>query len=155
RPDLETVWLQLVLAARDCGRGPTAFEAARRHATAFPGAEALWPLALEALVPAGDPEMAWAAAESSLAGGRRNAPLMINAGTAAWMAGRTDLARSRWREAAALDPSDPLALHNLGMLALEQGDTASARGYLQQALAADPAFAPSRRALQGLPHRSD
>ncbi|MFO7949765.1 MAG: hypothetical protein R6U36_05275 [Candidatus Fermentibacteraceae bacterium] len=155
RPDLETVWLQLVLAARDCGRGRMAFEAAGRHARTFPDAEALWPLALEALVPAGDPEMAWAAAESSLAGGRRNAPLMINAGTAAWMAGRTDLARSRWREAAALDPSDPLALHNLGMLALEQGDTASARGYLQQALAADPAFAPSRRALQGLPHRSD
>ena len=150
RPDLETVWLQLVLAARDCGRGRTAFEAARHHARTFHDAEKLWPLALEALVPAGDPEMAWAAAESSLAGGRRNAPLMINAGTAAWMAGRPDLARSRWREAAALDPSAPLPLHNLGMLALERGDTASARGYLQDALDVDPAFEASRRALNGL-----
>jgi tetratricopeptide (TPR) repeat protein len=150
RPDLETVWLQLVLAARDCGRGRTAFEAARRHARTFPDAEELWPLALEALVPDGDPGLAWAAAESSLAGGRRNAPLMINAGTAAWMAARPDLARSRWREAAALDPSDPLALHNLGMLALEEGDTASASGYLQEALDVDPTFEASRRALDGL-----
>jgi tetratricopeptide (TPR) repeat protein len=150
RPDLETVWLQLVLAARDCGRGRTAFEAARRHARTFPDAEELWPLALEALVPDGDPGLAWAAAESSLAGGRRNAPLMINAGTAAWMAARPDLARSRWREAAALDPSDPLALHNLGMLALEEGDTSSARGYLQEALDVDPTFEASRRALDGL-----
>ncbi len=150
RPDLETVWLQLVLVARDFGRGRTAFEAARRHAEAFPDAEKLWPLALEALVPGGDPDLAWAAAESSLAGGRRNAPLLTNAATAAWMTGRTGLADSLYRGAVSLNPGNPLPLHNMGMIRLEEGDTAAARRCLQDALELDPGFRPARRALESL-----
>lgn len=55
--------------------------------------------------------------------------------------GRTDAAEARWRRALELDQDFPPALNNLGMLAAQRGDLATALGLLQRAATKAPEHA--------------
>ena len=147
RPDVETVWLQLVLVARDLDDPELAMEAAEGHQEVFPDSPGLWYLALEACVPVGDPRDAWICAERALASGDTLFFGLVNAGTAAWMNGFTGLAMERYLRAADMDPSSPLPWYNMGMVMLETGDGESALYYMGRALEADSGFTPAMDVL--------
>jgi tetratricopeptide (TPR) repeat protein len=147
RPDVETVWLQLALVARDLDDPELAMKAAEGHQELFPDSPGLWYLALEACVPGGEPRYAWICAERALAGGDTLFSGLINAGTAAWMNGFTGLAMERYLRAADMDPSSPLPWYNMGMVMLDSGDGESAVYYMGRALDADSGFAPAGEVL--------
>jgi tetratricopeptide (TPR) repeat protein len=53
-------------------------------------------------------------------------------------AGRLDEAEALYLEATRLEPGNPLAIHYLGVLAMQRGDLARSAGLMRQALAARP-----------------
>jgi predicted O-linked N-acetylglucosamine transferase (SPINDLY family) len=63
---------------------------------------------------------------------------LLDAAYAAHRAGWLDEAERRYRELLARRPGDPAALHHLGLLAHQRGDTAAGLALLDQALAAEP-----------------
>jgi tetratricopeptide (TPR) repeat protein len=147
RPDVETAWYQLVLVARDAGDPELAMNTADRHQELFPESPSLWPVALEAAVPEGDPRTAWVCAQRALASEDTLATVLINAGTAAWMNGFTGLAMERYLIAADMDPGSPLPWYNMGMVMFETGDVALTRYYMGRALEADSSFSPAGEVL--------
>jgi tetratricopeptide (TPR) repeat protein len=142
RPDVETVWLQFALAARDAGNPGDALAAAAAYDSLFPEAGGgLWGFALEAALAAGDSGTAWKAAEMALSDGDTVPGELINAAGAALMADSTALAERRLLRASVLDPGNPVPPFDLALMALDRGDTAGAVGLLSRALEIDPGFA--------------
>ena len=88
-----------------------------------------------------------------------NRPSIHGADALAWAlykTGNYEEARKRSDEALKLGTKDALKLFHAGMIALELGDQAQARAYLQQALAINPHFSilhaeEARRTLEQLP----
>jgi tetratricopeptide (TPR) repeat protein len=127
RPDVETVWLQLALAARDAGSTADALHAARRHSELFEDTPELWALALETAVFADDVRAACEASDSALALGDSSVQVLVNSGIAAFMAGDTARAEILLLEATRRDPGNPLPHRNLAALYIMMGDSAAAR----------------------------
>jgi Tfp pilus assembly protein PilF len=64
--------------------------------------------------------------------------------------GDWEAAKVMYERAVRLDPKNAVAWHNLGNVEVNHGSTTSAEQYFQQALALQPDFAFSRRALTQL-----
>lgn len=138
RPDLDTAWLQLALAARDAGRPREALHAAEGLDALHPGGPGLWNIALEAAVAAGDAETAELSVRRALEEYPGDPAVLTNAAWTAWTTGDPAGARSLLEEVLEIDPGNAAARYNLGYIAAQSGDTMSAIMELESALRLDP-----------------
>ncbi len=117
RPDVETVWLELALSARDAGAPREAVRAAVMVDSLFTSeAGGLWGLALETAVSCSDTGLAIESAQRALASGDSRPSTLVNAGIAAFWGGDSAAAEARFRRALELDPGNIPAARNLQML---------------------------------------
>ena len=75
------------------------------------------------------------------------APVLDLAGAAYTKLGRADEARKAFEKSLTFDAHDSTAYTNLGLLAMEAGDRAAARGYFAEALWLTPDSAVAREGL--------
>jgi len=151
RPDVETVWLQLSMAARDDRSVRDAWAAAEKHGSLFPGSPGLWSYALETALDSGDTAAAWRAAGLALSDPDTIPAELINAAGAALSRDSTDLAERWLARASRMDPGNALPVFDLAVIALDRGDTSAASGLLSRAVEIDPGFAPARELRARLP----
>ena len=74
----------------------------------------------------------------------RGASVQIHRGTAAMKAGDLDRALAEYRAAAELDPQDPKAHYNLGVVMLRKGERERAIRHLERAVELDPGYRNAR-----------
>lgn len=138
RPDVEAVWLQYALAARDAGSTGDAMDAAERHQELFGPRSPLWAYALETALAQGDTADALAAMPRALESLPGDPSVLVNSAWACLLSGDSACARALLERAALTAPSDPLPSYDLAVIAAGSGDSSSAMRHVEEALARDP-----------------
>lgn len=95
----------------------------------------------------GDTEQAIASYEQALAADENYLPARYNLGLAYLKANRTDEARAVLLNVVEREAGHAEALHTLGRISLDGGDTKAAIGYLERSLAIRPDFEAARNSL--------
>ncbi|NLP06539.1 hypothetical protein GX411_11415 [Candidatus Fermentibacteria bacterium] len=138
RPDVETVWLQYALAARDAGSTADAMEAAGRHEDLFGPRSPLWAYALETALACGDTASALRAAAAALESMPGDPSVLVNSAWACLLSGDSAGAEALLERAALAAPFDPLPHYDLAVMAAGSGDSVSALSHIREALTRDP-----------------
>lgn len=138
RPDVETVWLQYALAAREAGSTADAFEAAERHEELFGPRSPLWAYALETALACGDTADALRAMPRALESLPGDPSVLVNSAWACLLSGDNGGAVALLESAALAAPGDPLPHYDLAVLSAGSGDTLQALRHVEEALARDP-----------------
>ncbi len=147
RPDMSGANLQLAYLERARGNLPEAVAAARRAVALRPiDAEGLALLGAY-LTEAGKPREAIALLSPFVKAASRDFDLLTALGLAYSAVGEVALAREAFTLARATDPSNGMALVNLGTLELMAGNRESARAAIEQALELDESIARAHNTL--------